>query len=80
MKAFRGGCITRALPLTYDDSLSYYEVLSKLIARVNELSEALDGGIEEYIREELDRLFIDAMYDEEEETLILILSMEEING
>lgn len=68
----------KVLPLVYDDSLSYYEVLCKLTNKINELAEMIDDGLETLIREQLDKLFLDAMYDEETETLVLILNMKEI--
>ena len=42
-------CISRAvLPLEYDASLSYYEVLSKIARKINEIIEAVNAmqGIE----------------------------------
>ena len=42
-------CISRAvLPLEYDESLSYYEVLSKIAKKINEIIEAVNAmqGIE----------------------------------
>ena len=42
-------CISRAvLPLEYDKSLSYYEVLSKIARKINEIIEAVNAmqGIE----------------------------------
>ena len=32
----------KVLPLVYDDSLSYYEVLCKVVAKLNEMREALN--------------------------------------
>lgn len=40
------------------------------------LQNALNGGINDIIREELDKIFLDSMYDEGTETLVLVLSME----
>ena len=40
------------------------------------LQNALNGGINDIIREELDKFFLDSMYDEDTETLVLVLSME----
>ena len=37
----RNKCVP-ILPLTYDESLSYYEVLCKLTAKVNELVEIIN--------------------------------------
>lgn len=39
--AFRFWC-QRVLPLVYDDSLSYYEVLCKVVTRLNELTEGMN--------------------------------------
>lgn len=33
----------KVLPLVYDDSLSYYEVVCKLVAKINEMIEAMNG-------------------------------------
>lgn len=42
-------CISRVvLPLEYDESLSYYEVLSKIARKINEIIEAVNAmqGVE----------------------------------
>ena len=37
-------CISRAvLPLEYDESLSYYEVLAKIAKKINEIIEAVNA-------------------------------------
>ena len=37
-------CISRAvLPLEYEESLSYYEVLSKIARKINEIIEAINA-------------------------------------
>lgn len=41
------------------------------------LQNALNGGINDIIRDEIDKIFINSTYDEETETLILVLSMED---
>lgn len=55
LKAFRFWC-NKVLPLVYDDSLSYYEVLCKVVEYINKLIE--DGKIVEdaliEIRKDLD--------------------------
>ncbi len=38
----------KVLPLVYDDSLSYYEMLCKLVHYLNETMKTVDGLIEEY--------------------------------
>lgn len=59
----------RVLPLTFDDSLSYYEVLCKLTAKVNEVIENIANNLENYIREILPQIFVDTTYDPDTETL-----------
>ena len=65
----------KILPLTYDDSLSYYEAVCKLTSKMNEIIKAIDDNLEDMIRSQLDNLFINAMYDAETETLVLVLEM-----
>ena len=68
---------TKVLPLVYDDSLSYYEVLAKVTEKLNDVIEIVNDKLDDYIREQLDNLFINAIYDASTETLILTLSIEE---
>lgn len=69
-----GPCNT-ILPLVFDDSLSYYEVISKIMYTVNQLIEASTGdinaAIEKYIDEHFNDLMIMAIYNAETETIIL---------
>lgn len=48
----------KVLPLVYDDSLSYYEVLCKVVAKLNEVIDGVKMLPEELesIRKEIDRL------------------------
>lgn len=48
--------VQRVLPLVYDDSLSYYEVLCKVVHKLNEIIEAYNG-IETNILEEIESMF-----------------------
>lgn len=68
-------CSTKILPLSYDDSLSYYEQLCKLTNKMNEIIEFIDGNISEtirnYIDEKFDSFMINAIYDEATETIVL---------
>lgn len=76
---FKFFCQT-VLPIVYDDSLSFQELLYKMIRYINGLKddiENISADIEGYVRDHLDDIFIDAMYDAETETLILILNMNE---
>lgn len=49
--------------------------LDWIIKTVKDLKNIIDNNLDDMIREQLDKLFIDAMYDEDTETLILTLSM-----
>lgn len=68
-------CSAKILPLTYDDSLSYYEQLCKLTNKMNELVDFVNGEISTTIQNYLDQHFndimINAIYDESTETIIL---------
>ena len=67
-------CGAKILPLTYDDSLSYYEQLCKLTNKMNELVNFVNGEISTTIQNYLDQHFndimINAIYDESTETII----------
>ena len=68
-------CSAKILPVTYDDSLSYYEQVCKLTDKMNEIVDFINGNISEriqnYIDERFDTLMINAIYDESTETIIL---------
>ena len=68
-------CSAKILPLTYDDSLSYYEQLCKLTNKMNELVDFVNGEVTTTIQNYLDQHFndimINAIYDESTETIIL---------
>lgn len=66
----------KILPLVYDDSLSYYEVLSKMRAKINEIIDYVQDNIENEIRAIIGSAFLDVSYDELTETLILYLNVE----
>ena len=63
------------LPLVFDDSISYYEVVSRLVFTVNQLIELINGSVDEnlkdYIDSRFDNLMINAIYDEKTETIFL---------
>ncbi len=65
----------KVLPLTYDDSLSYYEQLCKLINTINDIVSVIDGNIDvniqEYIDKRFNNLMINATYDSNTETIFL---------
>lgn len=68
-------CSAKILPLSYDDSLSYFEQLCKLTNKMNEIVEFINGNLSEVIQNYIDKKFnelmINAIYDEASETIIL---------
>lgn len=64
IKKLRAPNVPPVLPTTYEDTLSYYETLSKLIDKVAELQKAIeDGGFEESILERANQ-YTDARVNE----------------
>lgn len=61
----------KVIPLVYDESLSYYEVLGKVVQKLNELIEYTENFTIEQIREVVSSLILEALYDEENETIYL---------
>ena len=68
----------KVLPLSYDDSLSYYEVLCKLTTKMNEIITAINDNFETMVREKINSYFINSVYDSKTETLVLSLNEKEI--
>lgn len=62
------------LPLAFDDSMSYYEAVARLVNTVNQLITLINGGVDEnlkkYIDERFDSLMINVIYDAKTETII----------
>lgn len=62
------------LPLVFDDSMSYYEAVARLVSTVNQLITLINGGVDENLKEYIDERFADftinAIYDEKTETII----------
>ncbi len=65
------------LPLVYDDSLSYYEVLCKISAKLNEVIKFVNDNIKEYIEEALNKLVGEIYYDEPNEAIVINLEVED---
>lgn len=83
MDKLRKGCMcytTKVIPLAFDESMSYYEQLCKLTAKMNELIEfannELTEALKEYFNEEFNNMMLDTMYDAETETLKMYLVRE----
>ena len=75
----------KVLPLVYDDSLSYYEFLCKVVAKLNEMIDFINSLPDEYkdlilkyLNEFLSDAFIECVYKKETETIVL--SFEKIDG
>lgn len=68
-------CTNFVLPLVFDDSLSYAEQIAKLRAALKEISEFVNGNIDDYlsqwIAENFNDLMIKASYNENSESIIL---------
>lgn len=67
----------KVLPLVYDDALSYYEVLGKLVEKINEIVEDINDNLKDYMIENWNYLFLDIAYIEETETIVLQLSSDD---
>lgn len=65
------------LPVVYDDSLSYYEVLCKVVAKINEIVGFVNDQLKEYIENALSKLVADLFYDEENEAIVINLEVNE---
>ena len=83
MDKLRKGCMcytTKVIPLAFDESMSYYEQICKLTAKMNELIEfannELTEALKEYFNEEFNNMMLDTMYDAETETLKMYLVRE----
>ena len=83
MEKVKNGCMcytTKVIPLAFDESMSYYEQLCKLTAKMNEIinfaNNELTERLKQYINQEFNNMMVDSMYDAETETLILYLVKE----
>lgn len=68
----------KVLPLVYDESLSYYEVVDKLVHKINEIGLATNRLIHDdlayWIRKAINELFRDSFYVGESEKLVMVLT------
>lgn len=68
-------CGAKILPIAYDDSLSYYEQVCKLTTKMNEIIDFINTGaneaLKEYIDTQFNNLIINAIYNENTETITL---------
>ena len=49
----RFGAINKILPLTYDDSLSYYEMCCKMLSKINEIVAAYNDNFSDMVKDEI---------------------------
>lgn len=64
----------KVLPLVYDNSLSYYEVLGKVTRKLNDLIEAFNSEMKDVIREVIDQYFIETVYNSSTETITITIN------
>jgi len=65
------------LPLVYEDSLSYMELLAKVVAKLNEVIGYLSGNIEDLVSETINQFFANITYTEELEQINFIIERSE---
>ena len=71
-----------ALPLEYDNSLSYYEQLCRLTKNMNDIKNALNGDIsglvDDYLNANFDKLVVGAVYNKADESITLGTGSEQV--
>mgnify|MGYP004654628549 CR=1 FL=1 len=72
-------CYTqKVIPLAFDESLSYYENVCNLVAKMNEIidfaNNELSDKLNTYIDSRFNDIMIDTMYEGETETLIMYIN------
>lgn len=65
------GRVQNVLPLVYDDSLSYYEFLGKVVNKINEIIDNINGGFIDYVKEEIDELLSGALFRSSDKTVVI---------
>ena len=70
--------VQKVLPLVYDDSLSYYELLDKVVVKLNETIDVANVT-EEHITEEVERV-IGEMYENGDLAEIIGTTLDDIEG
>lgn len=79
LKKVTCGCFQNSIPSVFNPALTYDEEVRKLCYAVNEIInyiDALPDELKEYIQENFHSFVLDAMYNEETETLTLFLKEE----
>lgn len=70
IKPIKMNC-TPILPTAYGDALSYYEEVCKLVEKTNEIINYINDNLANYIDNYFNGIMVNAVYDEENETIIL---------
>lgn len=72
--------VYKVIPLAFDESMSYYECICKITAKLNELigvfNEELSVELQKVIDERFNDIMLNTMYDSETETLTFYLERE----
>lgn len=66
----------KVLPLVYDDSLSYYEVLNKIATKLNEVIAYVTTEINDTVTELVNQYFATVTYNEETRSIRLYIGKE----
>lgn len=70
IKPFNFWC-QKVLPLVYDDSLSYYEVLGKLTTKINEMINFFNENATQLFLDYVNKILPQVLYDSDNERIIL---------
>lgn len=70
--------VQKVLPLVYDQSLSYYEVLGKVTNKINELIDYIEDGYRQEVAELLAKAFVNAVYNAEDESITITIDTSEV--
>lgn len=61
--------IQNSIPTVFDDSLSFYELVSKLLSKTNSIIDMINDDFDEYAIDVLNSKFINLSYDPQNELL-----------
>lgn len=68
-------CCNAVLPITYDNSLSYYEQVCKLTQKMNEMIDTFNGNINSVVQNNIDAyvnsMLINAVYNSTNKSITL---------
>lgn len=77
IKNIKGCYSQKVIPLAFDESLSYYEDICMLVAKMNEIIDFANNELSEELKAYIDKRFndimLDTMYEPETETLIMYI-------